>query len=215
MIRVARGCGALVLLLLAAGTAPAQSRPSAGPAPAPPRASASAPLVRFWTDVGIFDVRLDAVSAPRTVANFLWYVEQGAYTGGRFYRTVTTRPDNQPGTDVKIDVVQGGIRPGFAEAPPVPLEPTSVTRLRHEDGTISMARAGPNTAAGEFFLCIGAQPALDFGGRRQPDGQGFAAFGRVVRGMEIVRAIHRAKAQGQALQPPIVIRRVEVVPQGR
>lgn len=214
MIRVRDRCAAFAFaMIVAASSAGAQSRPSAAPVPAATRSSA--PLVRFWTDAGTFDVRLDAASAPRTVANFLWYVEQGAYTGGRFYRTVTTQPDNQPANDVKIDVVQGGIRPDFAAAPPIPLEPTSVTRLRHEDGTISMARAGPNTATGEFFLCVGPQPALDFGGKRQPDGQGFAAFGRVVRGMEIVRTIHRAKAQGQALQPPIAIRRVEVVPQGR
>lgn len=187
---------------------------SAGPAGAQ-QPAARAPLVRVWTEAGTFDVQLDPVSAPRTVANFLWYVEQGAYQGGRVHRTVTTAPDNQPNNTVKIDVIQAGPRADFAAAPPIPLERTSVTGLRHEDGTISMARGGPDTATGDFFICVGAQPSLDFGGQRNPDGQGFAAFGRVVRGMEIVRKIHQASANGQTLAPPVGVTRIELVPAGR
>jgi peptidyl-prolyl cis-trans isomerase A (cyclophilin A) len=70
-----------------------------------------------------------------------------------------------------------------------------------------MARAGPDTATSDFFVCVGDQPELDHGGRRNPDGQGFAAFGRVVRGMDVIRRIHAAPADGQTLAPPIPITR--------
>ena len=91
---------------------------------------------------------------------------------------------------------------------PIPLERTSKTGLRHVDGTISMARDGPETATSEFFICIGDQPELDFGGRRNPDGQGFAAFGRVTAGMEVVRRIQQSPAREQRLDPPITILRI-------
>ena len=68
-----------------------------------------------------------------------------------------------------------------------------------------MARDGPDTATSDFFICIGDQPELDYGGHRNPDGQGFGAFGRVVQGMEVVRQIQTARAQGQRLTPPIAI----------
>ena len=110
------------------------------------------------------------------------------------------RADNQPDSKVKIAVVQAGLDSlRVKDFPPIKLERTSVTRLRHIDGTISMARDGPNTATSDFFICIGDQPSLDFGGKRNPDGQGFAAFGRVVLGMDVVRKIHAAPAEGQTL----------------
>ena len=178
---------------------------------APVAAQQPGVLVRIWTDAGNFDVALDPVSAPRTVANFLWYVDQGAYAEGRVHRTVSSLPDNQLQSPVKIDVIQAAARADFLAAPSIPLERTSVTRLRHEDGTISMARAGIDTGQSDFFICIGAQPSLDFGGQRNPDGQGFAAFGKVVRGMEIVRKLHRAPASGQTLTPPIRILHIDRV----
>ena len=92
---------------------------------------------------------------------------------------------------------------------PIPLERTSVTGIRHLDGTVSMARNGPDTATRDFFICIGPQPELDFGGKRNPDGQGFAAFGQVVTGMEVVRKIQSAPAEKQALTPPVSILRIE------
>jgi peptidyl-prolyl cis-trans isomerase A (cyclophilin A) len=157
------------------------------------------------TELGEIEVELDAQRAPVTTRNFLRYVDAQMYDGGRFYRTVTTQPDNQPQNKVKIDVIQGGMaaereKDAFA---PIPLERTRDTGLRHLDGTISMARDEADTATHEFFLCVGDQPSLDFGGARNPDGQGFAAFGRVVRGMEVVRRIHAAPADGQALKPPV------------
>ena len=142
--------------------------------------------------------------APITAYNFLRYVDQGSYRGGRFHRTA--RSDNQPENPVKIEVIQGGLDSlRSKDFPPIPLERTSETGLSHKDGTISMARDGPDTATSDFFICIGDQPELDFGGKRSPDGQGFAAFGRVVRGMEVVRSIQTARARDQRLTPPIEI----------
>ena len=162
---------------------------------------AAPPRVSFETALGSFVVELEPARAPRTVTNFLRYVDEGRYTeGGRFYRVV--RDDNQPDSPVKIAVVQGGIGfdpPSPLELPPIAHESTAETGLRHLDGTISMARNEPGSASSEIFVCVGDQPELDFGGRRNPDGQGFAAFGRVVAGMESVRAIHRLAAEGQLL----------------
>ena len=126
------------------------------------------------------------------------------------------RPDNTVRHDVEIQVIQFQIDEARSrqEYQPIPLERTSVTGLKHVDGTISMARGGPDTATGSFSIVIGDQPEMDFGGRRNPDGQGFAAFGRVVRGVDVVKAIH-ASPTGKAgpygtesLSPPIKILRV-------
>jgi len=155
------------------------------------------------TSLGKIEAEIDTIHAPVTAANFLKYVDAGKYDGGRFHRTV--KPDNQPNNDVKIEVIQAGRGDGFQGSPAIPLERTSVTGLFHRDGTISMARAGPDTATSDFFICIGDQPSLDFGGKRNPDGQGFAAFGRVVRGMDVVRRIQAAPAEGQSLTPPVRI----------
>jgi peptidyl-prolyl cis-trans isomerase A (cyclophilin A) len=164
--------------------------------------------VLIQTEKGDIEVEVDTAKAPATVANFLRYVDGKFYDGGRFHRTV--KPDNQPGDKVKIGVVQAGIDPKKPkdEFPPIKLERTRDTGLRHKDGTISMARDGPDTATSDFFLCVGDQPELDFGGKRNPDGQGFAAFGRVVRGMDVVKKIQAAPAKGQSLTPPAKILKV-------
>jgi peptidyl-prolyl cis-trans isomerase A (cyclophilin A) len=164
--------------------------------------------VLIQTEAGDIEVELDAAKAPKTVANFLKYVDGKFYDGGRFHRTVT--PDNQPDNKVKIEVIQGGINPdrkkdGFE---PIKLERTKDTGLKHKDGTISMARAGPDSATSDFFICIGDQPELDFEGKRNPDGQGFAAFGRVVKGMDVVKKIQKSAAEGQTLKPPVKITKV-------
>lgn len=168
-------------------------------------AVAQLPIVTLETALGPIVIEVDTARAPGTGSNFLRYVEEGIYTDGRFYRSV--RDDNQPDNDVRIDVIQGGISRARAAArhPAIPLERTSVTGLTHQDGTVSLARAGPDTGSTEFFICIGDQPELDFGGRRNPDGQGFAAFGRVLEGMDIVRAIHRRPVEGQRLRPAVSI----------
>lgn len=163
------------------------------------------------TGQGRIVVEVDLDRAPVTAANFLRYVDAGLYENGVFHRTV--RPDNQPKNKVKIGVIQGGRdeKRGGAGFAPIPLERTSVTGLRHLDGTISMARDEPDTATSDFFICLGDQPELDFGGRRNPDGQGFAAFGRVVEGLEVARRIQGAPADGQTLTPPVRILRARRV----
>jgi peptidyl-prolyl cis-trans isomerase A (cyclophilin A) len=164
--------------------------------------------VVIQTEKGDLEVELDAAKAPVTTANFLKYVEEKFYDGGIFHRTVTL--DNQPDNKVRIEVVQAGINPERAkdERAPIKLERTNKTGIKHLNGTISMARDGPDTATSDFFICIGDQPELDFGGKRNPDGQGFAAFGRVVKGMEVVKKIQAAPADGQKLNPAIKIRKI-------
>ena len=164
--------------------------------------------VRFETGSGAFVVALDEQAAPITCANFLRYVDAGRYDGGRFHRAV--RLDNQNRSDVCIEVIQGGVQrsPGAPSFPAIPLERTRDTGLRHVDGTISMARGKPDSARSDFFICIGEQPSLDFGGARNADGQGFAAFGRVVEGMAVVRAIQAAPTERERLTPAIGIHTV-------
>jgi len=163
------------------------------------------PRVLIQTALGDIEVELDARAAPLTAANFLRYVHEGLFGGGRFFRAVTA--GNQPTNGVKIAVVQAQANSARTNdyAPPIALERTRDTGLKHRDGTISMARDLPDSAQHHFFICLGDQPELDFGGRRNPDGQGFAAFGRVIRGMEVVRKIHEQPADGQQLDPPIPI----------
>ncbi len=161
--------------------------------------------VKISTQLGDIIVQLEAGKAPVTVANFLKYVEGEYYKGGSFFRTVGM--DNQPNSPVKIEVIQGGAHPWKQNflMDSIPLERTKDTGLKHTDGAISMARGTPDSAQESFFICIGDQPELDFGGRRNPDGQGFAAFGRVTEGMEIVRKIQASPSEGQGLIPPILI----------
>ena len=175
------------------------------------QAGAQAVRVRFETALGAFEVELDAVRAPSTVANFLKYVDGGFYDGGRVHRSA--RLETQAARPVKIEVIQAGINPARRSDgwPAIPLERTNGTGILHKDGTISMARSGPDTATSDFFVCIGDQPSLDFGGARNPDGQGFAAFGRVVSGMDVVRAIHRAPADGENLTPAVTMTRASRV----
>jgi peptidyl-prolyl cis-trans isomerase A (cyclophilin A) len=165
------------------------------------------PRVVIQTDLGNIEVEIDTAHAPLTAANFLRYVDLGFYRFGRFHRTV--RADNQPDSKVKIAVVQAGLDSlRVKDFPPIKLERTNVTKLLHKDGTISMARDGPDTGTSDFFICVGDQPALDYGGKRNPDGQGFAAFGRVMLGMDVVRRINAAPAKGQALNPALRIKNI-------
>lgn len=157
------------------------------------------------TELGAFELEVDVARAPVTAANFLKYVDGGFFTDGQVHRSA--RLETQADRPVRIEVIQASVNRARArdEFPPIPLERTSVTGQLHRDGTLSMARAGADTATSSFFICVGDQPSLDFGGARNPDGQGFAAFGRVVSGMDVVRKIHRAPAKGETLTPPIRI----------
>ena len=165
---------------------------------------ASPVSVRIETEAGNIVAELYPDKAPATVANFIRYADGGFFNGGCFMRTV--RPDNEQ-NPVKIQVVQAVVHPWKENNsyPPVALERTSITGIRHVDGAISMARSEPNSATSSFFICIGDQPDLDFGGKRNPDGQGFAAFGRVTQGMDVVRRIQMSPAEGQALVPLVRI----------
>ena len=162
------------------------------------------PRARVGTELGDFVVEVDPLHAPLSAGNFLAYVGRGLLDGQSAYRIVSL--GNQPDTiKFKIEVIQFGWRGKEGEAPPLPAianEPTSVSGLRHRDGTLSMARLAPGTAGPAFFVCVGDQPSLDFGGGRNPDGEGFAAFGQVVEGMDVVRRIFaRAEASDQMKAP--------------
>ena len=171
------------------------------------RAQTAAPVVVvFETDKGAIEIEIDVARAPITAANFLKYVDGGFYDGGRFHRTV--RPDTETNKDVPIQVIQASRARGRQGFPAIVLERTSETKLSHKDGVVSMARsAQADSAASDFFICIGDQPSLDYGGKRNPDGQGFAAFGRVVRGMDVVKAIQASpvREKSQNLDPAIGI----------
>ena len=172
--------------------------------------------VLIQTTAGDIEVELDSQKAPTSVANFLYYVHEGLYSDGEFHRTVRVEnskenlTDNQPNSEIKIAVVQASANPKRKSEFPkaIPLERTRDTGLKHLDGAISMARsANPDSAQDHFFICIGDQPELDFGGKRNPGGQGFAVFGKVTQGMDIVKKIHASPAKGQTLEPKILIQR--------
>lgn len=166
------------------------------------------PRLLIKTELGDITVEVFEKKTPITASNFLKYVDKKHFHGASFYRVVTV--DNQPNNEIKIEVIQGGIRfkEGAESLPPVEHETTDKTGVLHKDGVISMARDKPGTASSEFFICVGDQPELDYGGKRNPDGQGFAAFGRVVKGMDVVRRIHRQAEEQQMLTPRIKIQSI-------
>jgi peptidyl-prolyl cis-trans isomerase A (cyclophilin A) len=155
------------------------------------------------TSLGDIVVELYPAKAPVTVANFLQYADKKLYNGSSFFRVCT--PANEANRKVKIQVIQGGNVPDGSQLDSIKMETTKFTGLRHKDGTLSMARSGPNSATSEFFICINDQPALDYGGTRNPDGQGFAAFGQVTRGMDVVKKIQLQKDTAQHLIEPVKI----------
>ena len=168
------------------------------------------------TPLGKIEIELYSEQAPMTVTNFIRYIKAGAFDGGRFYRVV--RLDNDNGSP-KIEVIQGGANEEFKDFAAIPLETTKQTSIKHLDGVLSMARGAPDTATSEFFICIGPQPSLDFGGLRNPDGKGFAAFGRVTNGMDIVKQIHQIRqaleveddyVKGQMLAKPVSISNIQL-----
>jgi peptidyl-prolyl cis-trans isomerase A (cyclophilin A) len=208
---------------LAMAAQPTALPPEPGRPPGAARAAGqpAAPVrVLVATELGDIVIEVDVARAPATSANFLRYVDAGHYDGGAFHRTV--RPDNQPESAVKIEVIQAGVNPARAKEgfPPIPLERTSVTGLTHTDGVVSMARGAPDSATSGWFIAINDQRSLDFGGARNPDGQGFAAFGRVVSGMDVVRRIQMApssdnrttNAEAQRLTPPVRILKASRLP---
>jgi len=199
---------ACAVCLLAAPAAAQQGAPQAGEV-----------LVALDTPYGRIELAIDTKRAPVTAANFLKYVGAGLYDGGRFHRA--TRADNYtpaPPNRPLLEIIQAGINPakkseGF---PPIPLERTSVTGIKHVVGTVSMARgAAADSAMSDFFILLNDQPSLDFGGMRFDDGQGAAAFGRVVSGLEVVRKIQQQPVEQQRLTPPVPILKAARLPRGQ
>lgn len=167
--------------------------------------------VIFQTELGAITMEVDVAHAPITAANFLKYVDGKFYDGGVINRSV--RPDNTTRHDVEIQVIQFQSDPARRREmfPPIPLERTSVTGLKHVNGALSMARSDADSATSSFSIMIGDQPELDFAGKRNADGQGFAVFGRVVDGMDVVKKIQASKTgttgayRTETLDPPIKI----------
>ena len=155
------------------------------------------------TSLGNIKIELYIEKAPVTVANFLKYVNNRLYDETTFFRVCTG--ENEKERKIEIQVIQGGDVPEIKAFEPITMEPTQKTGIRHLDGTLSMARDTPNSATSSFFICIDAQPALDFAGKRNPDGQGFAAFGKVTKGMKVVRKIQVQKDKDQYLVNPVKI----------
>ncbi len=168
-------------------------------------------LVRMTTNLGIVDIEINVAAAPISANNFLRLVDGEHMDGTTFYRSVS--PENDNGNP-PISVIQGGNGSGDSPFGPIAHETTEDTGLLHLNGAISMARGDVDTASTEFFICIGDQPALDFGALRNPDAQGFAVFGYVVDGMDVVHAIHQqpsdapvdsAYMAGQILEEPVEV----------
>ena len=165
--------------------------------------------ISMETELGSIQMVLYPDRAPITVSNFLMYVDENRYKDFHFYRVV--HMENQPDNDVKIEVIQGGL--GFdkhpMELPTILHETTDKTGIRHLNGTLSMARLEPGTASSEIFICINDQPELDFGGKRNPDGQGFAAFGKVISGMDVVRKIQLLPETNQILDKVVKVNSIQ------
>ena len=163
------------------------------------------PHVEIRTKFGDVEVELYPDQAPKSVAAFLSYIDSGYYQNATFYRVL--RDDEQPSDAPKAELIQGGLwRTNYklaATIPGIPHEPTNQTKILHKDGTISLARDAPGTANTEFFICVGDQPGFNYGGANNADGQGYAAFGKVVKGMDIVRSIYNAPETDGNFDPVI------------
>jgi peptidyl-prolyl cis-trans isomerase A (cyclophilin A) len=165
------------------------------------------PTIKIETNFGDIIVELYPEKAPKTVAGFLSYVDSGYFKNGSFYRAL--KEEDQPSNSFKSNLIQGGIwqtqnkkqtvLPGIAH------ETTKQTGVLHKNGAISLARTAPGTANTEFFIVIGDQPAYDYGGSANPDGQGFAAFGKVIKGMDVVKQIHEQPDNQTSFTPPLAI----------
>jgi peptidyl-prolyl cis-trans isomerase A (cyclophilin A) len=165
------------------------------------------PHVLIRTRAGDIEVELYPRQAPRTAGAFLSYIDSGFYKNCSFYRVLNE--DNQVTGAGAARLIQGGIwKTNHSKAvslPGVPHESTQQTHISHTDGVISLARSAPGTATTEFFICVGDQPGFDYGGDNNPDGQGYAAFGKVVKGMDVVRAIYGMPENDQSFTPPVAI----------
>lgn len=171
--------------------------------------SNSNPKIVIETSLGNIDAELYPDKAPVTVAAFLSYADAGYFNNSSFYRVVY---NDVFGTDDDAGVIQGGIWKSnpelLKELPGISHEAPTATGLSHTNGTLSLARTTAGSANAEFFICIGDQTGLD-NGESNPDGKGFAAFGKVTSGMDIVRKIHQQPSGGDAFDKPVVIRNIK------
>jgi peptidyl-prolyl cis-trans isomerase A (cyclophilin A) len=165
------------------------------------------PHIEIQTSKGDIEIELYPDQAPKTVAAFLSYVKREFYKNSSFYRVLND--DNQPSNAPKAELIQGGMyksNPRVHDTlPGIPHETTQQTHIQHKSGVISLARLAPGTATSEFFICIVDQPGFDFGGENNPDKQGYAAFGKVVKGMDIVQKIYNQREEDQSFDPPVPI----------
>jgi peptidyl-prolyl cis-trans isomerase A (cyclophilin A) len=165
------------------------------------------PHIVIQTSMGDIEIELLSKQAPITANAFLSYIDSGYFRNSNFYRVLND--DNQPSNAPKTELIQGGIWKSnnkLASAlKGIEHETTRQTGIQHLDGIISLARLAPGTASTEFFICVGDQHGLDYGGENNADGQGFAAFGKVIKGMNVVKKIYKANENNQYYDPPITI----------
>ncbi|KFL27367.1 hypothetical protein JP74_07150 [Devosia sp. 17-2-E-8] len=160
------------------------------------------------TELGAVTLGIDEVHAPISAGAFLAYVDKGLLDGTTIYRIVN-QINQAPEIVHRIEVIQWGHTFGADDPlpfPPIPHEPTSVTGLRHQRGTISMARREVGTAGHAYFFCVGGDlESLDFGGGRNPDRQGFAAFGQVIDGWDVIDAIYNSAEPIEYMKSPLKV----------
>jgi peptidyl-prolyl cis-trans isomerase A (cyclophilin A) len=193
--------------------------PAAAPGPAAPEAPPAKPLprVKLETAQGDIVIELETEKAPITAKNFLRYVDKGLFNGATFYRA--SRPKDYTATD--YGSVQGGLQNDPKKVlPPIAHEPTTKTGLHHTNGVISMGRHAPGTAQADFFICLGDQTYLDADPKDPKANPGFAAFGHVVSGLEVVQKIiglpvdpnkGEGVMKGEMLKAPVKITRASRV----
>ena len=159
-------------------------------------------VICIETSFGAIGCELFEDLAPATTAYFLNGIDQGLLDGGSVFRILSAK--NQPGKDDPIDVVQFGFRSASKDIPPIIAhETTAITGLRHRRGTLSIARFAPGAVYHSAFLCVSDTPSLDFGGARHPDGLGFAAFGQVIFGLDVLDRLHRCAEDQDYMRQPI------------
>ena len=163
------------------------------------------PHIEIQTSAGDIEIELYPDQAPKSVTAFLSYIDSGFFKNTHFYRVLTEF--NQPSDAFKSQLIQGGLwRTGRRKnLRGIPHEPTNQTNILHKNGVISLARLEPGTATTEFFICVGDQPGYDYGGENNSDGQGYAAFGKVVKGMDVVNKIYHQNESDQYFDPPVPI----------
>ena len=168
------------------------------------------PYIELRTSFGNIEVELYPVQAPVTVKAFLSYIDSGLFNNSSFYRVL--KSEDQPSSAFKSDIIQGGIwgsdNNKARSLKGITHETTQQTGILHKNGIISLARTSAGTASSEFFICIGDQPSFDYGGNANPDKQGFAAFGKVIKGMDVVELIHKQPDYNGNFQPPILIKEI-------